>query len=81
MRDFEIEENDMQQIICPGCNQGRVFHVRIKASDKRIFVCEECETTWMSREEIGVKQPVNFAQFLRANELKGEWAEVEDVVS
>lgn len=67
------------KICCPGCGQGWVVHVRIPQLNKELFVCEECETTWLRREDIGVLQPFNFVNMMRENGLKGLWTEVERV--
>jgi phosphoglycolate phosphatase-like HAD superfamily hydrolase len=44
-------------IICPRCDgQGEVRQWRIRSSGQRVFVCEECDATWLSMDEIG-RQP------------------------
>lgn len=68
----------MKKLRCPDCNQSWIICVYVPALRKRIYVCDECETTWMTQDGIvGNEQPVNFVHFLRANGLKGEWSEVE----
>lgn len=34
-------------MICPCCEQGLVLLARIKKSNTRILICEECDTVWL----------------------------------
>lgn len=67
------------RVCCPGCGQGWVVHVRVPRLNRELFVCEECESTWLTRENIGVNQALDFVEFMRSNGLKGLWTELERV--
>ena len=63
-------------IRCPGCNEGWVLTFEIPERRSLIFVCEECETTWLSKEGIGIEHPTNFVNYMRSLGLRGEWTEL-----
>jgi ribosomal protein L37AE/L43A len=74
-----MSNTSKDKVCCPGCGQGWVVRVRVPLLNRELFVCEECETTWLRREDIGVVQPLNFVNFMRENGLKGLWTELERV--
>lgn len=39
-------------MLCPRCEQGDIAKTQIKNAGKEIYVCEECEATWFSKEAI-----------------------------
>src|SRR5688572_8844376 len=63
--------------LCPGCNQGWVNHVSIKADRDELYACDECETTWLQLSDIGKVTPQNFVDIMRGKGLKGLWSEIE----
>jgi hypothetical protein len=69
-----------QIVSCLGCGQGWVLQVLVPRIDREIFVCEECETTWLKRKDIGIHQPVNFVGFMQTNGLEGLWTEITPVL-
>ena len=68
-----------EKTACPACGQGWVRHVRVSSLKCEVFVCEECETTWLHRIDIGKHNPLNFVGFMRSRGLKGLWTEVEEM--
>jgi len=68
-----------KKIACPGCGQGWVRHVRVRVLKRDLYVCEECETTWLSEQGIGVSTPTNFMSFMEEHGLKDTWNEVEQL--
>jgi hypothetical protein len=68
-----------EPIVCPGCGQGWVRHFRILALEKEIYLCDECETMWATRQGIGRETPANFVDFMRSYGLKGLWDEIEEI--
>ena len=65
------------KVACPGCGQGWVVPVRVRATGALIFVCEECETTWLQERAIGKDKPTNFMDYMQSEGLNGLWTEVE----
>lgn len=63
-------------MLCPRCEQGNVVAARIKATGERIFVCQECEATWLSREEISSKRSLDFGTYMEEVGLKPLWDEL-----
>jgi len=64
-------------LVCPRCEQGVVVAVRVRATDARLFVCKECEATWLAREAIGTTPWQDFGTYLRAQGASPVWTEVE----
>lgn len=63
--------NDLNQIWCPACDQGWIGTVTVPKLDKRLYVCQECETTWESKDEICDKQGDCFSLYMEKCGLKG----------
>lgn len=64
-------------MLCPRCGQGDVVKAKIIGSDTCLFVCEECEASWLLCEDIGVKGFVDFGTYMESFGLKPQWNEVE----
>lgn len=69
----------MKKIWCPGCDQGWVVPVRIKATGQLLYICEECETTWFSEDGVGRDTPANFTNYMESIGLKGLWSELDEL--
>ena len=67
------------KIECPACGQGWVFHMRVPKIGSEIYVCEECETTWMNRNDIGTVNHAGLMNYLQQHGLKGFWSEMEEI--
>jgi len=67
------------RIWCPECNQGWLHAVVIRALNQNAYICDECEATWLKRNEIGVLRPVSFTLFMQNLGLNGLWSEVTEI--
>lgn len=57
-------------VVCPRCDgQGYIQKIEIKNSGKVLLSCDECEATWLSREEIGVKPWVDLSDYMESLRL------------
>lgn len=65
------------KIRCPRCEQGWVLNARIKTSNEKIHVCEECEAAWSIGAKIAFETFIDMSRLLEAKGLKGQWAELE----
>ena len=61
---------------CPRCNQGKVIAAQIAKNQTLIWVCEECEATWFSEQDIGSKPFVHFGSYMESLGLKPLWDEI-----
>jgi transcription elongation factor Elf1 len=66
-----------EEFLCPGCGQGCVVPVRVKSTGVRLFVCEECESTWFREEDIESARPMNFMDYMESQGGTGLWSELE----
>jgi hypothetical protein len=46
--------------VCPVCEQGRLFVMKIRDTGELFLLCEECESAWLTPEEIDVKTHFDF---------------------
>lgn len=63
-------------MLCPRCSQGNIVSAEIKYTGKVIFVCQECEATWFSIEDIGSMQFQDFGAFMEEIGLSPLWNEL-----
>lgn len=62
---------------CPYCDQGEIVKAIIKKSNKMIYICDECDTVWTSREKISDTTGLSFYLYANAHNLKPLWTELE----
>jgi hypothetical protein len=62
---------------CPRCDaQGEVVAAEVKATGQTIFVCNECEATWLSAESVGACPFVDYGTFMSEQGLEPLWSEI-----
>lgn len=64
-------------MICPRCNQDDVVEARIKANGNFIYVCPECDATWLSNAEISFGQFQDYGTYMESIGLSRLWDELE----
>lgn len=64
-------------MICPFCEEGRVYRVRLTALDQVAFLCEECDALWFGQAEIARDSYVVFEAYMRSRGRPGLWSEVD----
>jgi len=64
-------------MLCPRCEQDDIAEAKIRKMGSVLFVCQECEATWFSREEIGVVPFVDFGTHMESIGLAPLWDELE----
>lgn len=47
-------------VVCPACEQGRLFVTKILSSRQLFLLCEECESAWLSPEKVFLNAPFDF---------------------
>jgi hypothetical protein len=53
-------------MVCPRCGQGPDLHkVRVAGIDEPLFVCFECDATWLDENTIGQFGSTDFETYLR----------------
>lgn len=59
---IEIFQN---KVVCPLCDgNGIISRIRLEPLNKIVYVCDECEATWLDPENICVKTFVDLATYL-----------------
>ena len=66
-------------MICPRCQQDNVVKAMIKANKTIIFICPECDATWLSIESIGFPGFVDYGTYMKGIGLSMLWDELEVV--
>jgi protein-arginine kinase activator protein McsA len=64
-------------MLCPRCQQGDIAIAEVKKTGKTIYICEECEATWFSKEDIGVSPFEDFGTYMEKLGLSPVWGELE----
>ncbi len=66
-------------VFCPFCDgQGLIDKANIKGKDIQIYICEECDTMWRTK-EIREDNCENFRKFMNYLGLKWLWEELINV--
>lgn len=63
------------QMICPYCEQGVVLAVKIIKNNKKIYICDECDTVWTSA--VNLQSGIGFDAFMEGEGYKVGWDELE----
>ena len=63
-------------MMCPRCKQGDVVEARVRSTDAILFVCDECEATWFTKDAIGHVAFIDFGTYMRGLGLKPLWDEL-----
>lgn len=63
-------------MLCPRCKQGDIVEATVKAIEKDIYVCQECEATWFTPHEISVTSFVDFGTYMEEIGLSPLWDEL-----
>lgn len=64
------------KMLCPRCKQSEIVAAKIRATGGRIFVCQECEATWFSPEEISSKKFLDLGLYMEEVGLPPLWDEL-----
>lgn len=66
-------------MLCPRCKQGDLVEARVKKTGQTLFICQECEATWFSKEEILNSPFIDFGSYMMKIGLQPLWDEVSVV--
>ncbi len=61
---------------CPYCEQVDIWRVIVLPLDLPAFICAECDTIWLTREDIGADKGKNFGDFMAERGLDATWNNV-----
>lgn len=54
--------------ICKCCGQADISEIKIKKTNEIVYVCDECETLWLS-DELNDDDATNLSDFLEKRNL------------
>lgn len=57
-------------MFCPRCMQGTVVRAIIIKIEKEIFVCQECEATWVAESDVEAMKFTDYGTFMESIGLK-----------
>ena len=66
-------KKENSKIWCPRCDQGWVVHAIISADSTHIWVCDECDATWLSFDIIGQDKWIDYSEYMEGKNLPGTW--------
>ncbi|KUY78380.1 hypothetical protein WS46_21215 [Burkholderia sp. RF4-BP95] len=64
-------------MICPRCEQDEIVEARIKANERVIYICPECDATWLSSSEISSGSFFDYGTYMKSIGLPQLWDELE----
>ncbi|WP_081070687.1 zf-TFIIB domain-containing protein [Burkholderia stagnalis] len=64
-------------MICPRCEQDEILEARIKANGRVIYICPECDATWLSSGEIRSGNFFDYGTYMKSMGLSQLWDELE----
>lgn len=67
------------QIWGPCCDQGWIRHMRIKGTEDKIYICEECDTTWQSINDIGTESRKAYSEYAKEKGIIDTWEILEEL--
>ncbi len=61
-------------MLCPECEQGEVTKVQVRATQEILYVCQECESLWLTA-EVMATEPFNcFTSYMEELGLPPLWS-------
>ena len=61
---------------CPDCNHGWVTRAVVNRTGRSLYVCDECDATWLELAQVGAAEAVTFETYLRRQGIESPWDEV-----
>lgn len=68
-------------IACPRCDQGSVDQYRVLSTQSVIWVCDECEALWWSREDVGVSSFADLSVVLESMGVRASWDQLKALLN
>ena len=64
-------------MLCPRCDgEGELVKARIIKTGTTLYLCDECEATWFSIEDVGQTPFVDYGTYMEENGLRPLWDEL-----
>ena len=67
----------MQTMLCPRCEQDEVLEVRVRRTGTRLYVCPECEATWLCEGSISEDAFLDFGAYMEGLGMSPLWDELD----
>ncbi|NMY71340.1 hypothetical protein [Pseudomonas sp. WS 5414] len=65
---------EAEKMLCPECEQGEVTKVQVRATQEILYVCQECESLWLTA-EVMATEPFNcFTSYMEELGLPPRWS-------
>lgn len=64
-------------MICPRCQQDEIVVAEIKATGAVIYVCPECDATWLLKDEISSERFLDCGTLMKGMGLSQLWDELK----
>ncbi len=64
-------------IICPRCGQGEVLNFIVKQNKVSLWLCDECDATWFSKDNITTGPFEDFSTVMKGYGIESIWDNLE----
>ena len=65
-------------MLCPLCNEGSICHAIVKKNNQIIYICEECDSVWMTS-DINEFDVITYQDYMTLRNLPVSWTELTNV--
>ncbi|MGE8310082.1 MAG: hypothetical protein ACN6QR_11125, partial [Pseudomonas protegens] len=65
---------EAEKMLCSECEQGEVTKVQVRATQEILYVCQECESLWLTAEVIGTEPFNSFTSYMEDLGLPPLWS-------
>lgn len=63
----------MNPKICPVCEQSYIYIYLVQELQIKIFVCDECYSIWLNKENINFENALDLSEFMTNNGIIFSW--------
>lgn len=64
-------------IECERCDQGSIQAMRIRTTNVLLWVCDECESTWKSKDKVNIDKFEDYGTLMMKIGRSPLWSELE----
>ena len=66
-------------MICPYCEQGELYIAHIKNIERKVVLCQECDSIWAIDEDVSNRTGTNLQDFMLSQGKECDWSLIVDL--